>query len=86
MVLNRLQLNYVSIWVRLHSLPLEYQYPELAKQMGHLIGFAERVDWEDRIPKNIRLMRVCVRVRLDLWMSIIYSFMLRLDDGSRTWI
>ena len=36
--------------------PFEYQYLELAEQMGHLIGFVERVNWEDRISKNIRFM------------------------------
>ena len=84
LVLNKLHLNYVSIWVQLHGLPLKYQYPKLAEHMGHLIGFIEKVDWEDYIPRNIRSMRVCVY--LDLWMPIIYGFMLHLDDGSRTWI
>lgn len=50
LALNRLQLNYVSIWVQLHGLPLEYQYPKIAKRMGHMIGLFKRVDWEDRIP------------------------------------
>ena len=84
LVVNRLHLNYVSIWVQLHGLPLEYQYPKLAKQMGQLIGFIKGVDWEDRIPRNIRFMQVCVH--LDPWMPITYGFVLHLDDGSRTWI
>ncbi|KAL0005083.1 hypothetical protein SO802_012644 [Lithocarpus litseifolius] len=41
LVLERLQLNFVSLWVQLHELPLEYQYPELAKRMGQLIGIVE---------------------------------------------
>ena len=80
LVVNRLHLNYVSIWVQLHGLPLEYQYPKLAKQMGQLIGFIKGVDWEDHIPRNIRFMQVCVR--LDPWMPITYGFVLHLDDGS----
>ena len=52
--------------------------------MGHLIGYVEKVDWEDYIPRNIRFMQV--RVHLDPWMPIISRFILRLDDGSRTWI
>lgn len=75
LVLNRLQvLNYVSIGVQLYGLPIEYQYPELAEQMGQLIGFVERVDWEGHIPRNIRFMRV--HVRLDPWVPIISGFML----------
>ena len=84
LVVNSLHLNYVSIWVQLHGLPLEYQYPELAEQMVQLIGFVERVDCDDHIPRNIRFLQV--RVSLDPWMPLISGFILRLDDGSRTWI
>ena len=33
LVIGNLQLNFISIWVQLHGLPLEYQYPELAEKM-----------------------------------------------------
>lgn len=33
LVLDRLHLNFVSLWVQLHGLPLEYQYPELAERL-----------------------------------------------------
>lgn len=62
LVLGRLQLNFVSLWVQMHGLPLEYQYPELAKRMGQLIGIFKRVDLEDRLPRNIRFVRIRVRV------------------------
>ena len=83
-MMNRLHLNFVSIWVQIHVLPLEYQYPELAERMGHMIGAFEKIDWEDRLPQNIRFMRV--KVRLNLWMPVVSGFMLCLDDGTRTWI
>ena len=51
LVLNRLQLNFVSLWVQLHGLPLEYQHPELAKCMGKIMGIFVKADWEDQIPK-----------------------------------
>ena len=41
---NRLHLNYASIWVQLHGLPLEYQYLEIAERMGQMIGLFEKVD------------------------------------------
>lgn len=47
LVLNRLQLNFISLWVQLHGLPLEYQYSELANRMGKIMGIFEKVDWED---------------------------------------
>uniref|UniRef100_A0A2N9H6E1 CCHC-type domain-containing protein n=1 Tax=Fagus sylvatica TaxID=28930 RepID=A0A2N9H6E1_FAGSY len=84
LVLRGLQLNFVSLWVQLHGLPLEYQYPELAIQMGHMLGVYERIDWETHIPRNIRFMRI--KVRMNPWLPLIAGFMLRLDDGNRVWI
>ena len=84
LVIGNLQLNFISIWVQLHGLPLEYQYPELAEKMCQLMGIVERVDCEDKIPRNIRFMQV--KVKIDPWLPVIVGFMLRLDDGSRIWI
>ena len=84
LVIGNLQPNFISIWVQIHGLPLEYQYPKLAKRMGQLMGIVERVDWEDRIPRNVRFMRV--KVRIDPWVPMIAGFMLRLDDGARVWL
>ncbi|KAL0014776.1 hypothetical protein SO802_001845 [Lithocarpus litseifolius] len=44
LILNHLQLNFISVCVQFHGLPLEYQYPELAEKMGHMMGLHERVD------------------------------------------
>ena len=83
-MIENLQLNFISIWVQLHGLPLEYQYLELAEKICQLMGIVERVDCEDKIPRNIRFMRV--KVRIDPWLLVIARFMLRLDDGYRIWI
>ena len=82
--ISNLQVNYIAVWVQFHGLLVEYQYPELAERMGQCIGVFERLDWEDRLPRNIRLMRA--RVRIDSWLPVVTGFMLRLDDGSRVWI
>lgn len=84
LVLGRMQLNFVSLWVQLNGLPFEYHYPELMERMGQLMGIFERVDLEDRLPHNIKFMRI--RVRVDPWSPLMVGFMLRLDDGSRVWI
>lgn len=84
LVLGKLQLNYVSLCVQLHGLPLEYQYPELAEKMGQTMGIFERIDLDDRVPRNIGFMRI--RVRVDPWASLLTGFMLRLDDGAYAWI
>lgn len=84
LVMNKLHLNIVSIWVQLHGLPLEYQDPELAERMGQMIGAFEKIDWDERLPRNIRFMRI--KVRLNPWMPVVSGFVLRLDDGTRTCI
>ena len=52
--------------------------------MGQLIGIVERINWEDTIPRNIRFMRI--KVRVDPWLPVIASFMLRIDEGLSLWI
>ncbi|KAK9985047.1 hypothetical protein SO802_034572 [Lithocarpus litseifolius] len=51
---------------------------------NELMSIFQRVDLEDRLPRNIRFVRV--RVRVDPWYPLMAGFMLRLDDGSRVWI
>ena len=52
--------------------------------MGHMIGSFEKIVWEDCQRRNIRFMRI--KVRLNPWMPIVSGFMLRLDDGTETWV
>ena len=52
--------------------------------MGQLIGIVERINWEDTIPRNIRFMRI--KVRVDPWLPVIAGFMLRIDEGLSPWI
>nr|POE52773.1 hypothetical protein CFP56_60460 [Quercus suber] len=51
---------------------------------GSNYGHLGKMDWEDYIPRNIRFLRV--RVRVDPWMPSTAGFMLRLDDGTQTWV
>ena len=44
-----------------------------------MIGSFEKIDWEDRLPRNIR-----IKERLNPWMPVVSRFMLRLDDGTET--
>ncbi len=84
LVINGLQLNFVSLWIQLHGLPLEYQHPNLAVHMGHMLGMYERIDWTDSTPRNIRFMRI--RVHVDPWMPLVAGFLLRLENRDRIWI
>lgn len=84
LVIGKLQLNYISLWLQLHGLPLEYQYLELAEKMGQLISIFERVDLDYRVPRNITFMRK--RVRVDPWAPLLAGFMLKLNDGTSVWI
>uniref|UniRef100_A0A7N2MRR8 Zinc knuckle CX2CX4HX4C domain-containing protein n=1 Tax=Quercus lobata TaxID=97700 RepID=A0A7N2MRR8_QUELO len=78
------EVNFISVWVQFHGLPLEYQYPELAEKMGQLMGVFERLDWEDNMPRNIRFMRAGVHI--DPWLLVVSGFILRMDGGSKIWI
>ena len=44
LVMNKLHLNFVSILVQLHGLPLEYQYSELAERIDQMIWSFEKID------------------------------------------
>lgn len=48
------------------------------------MGIFEWVYREDLMPRNIRFMRI--RVRMDPWLPVVASFMLHLDDDSNVWI
>ena len=84
MILGRLQLNYISLWIQLHGLPLEYQCSEFAEKLGQIMGIFKRVDVEGRLQRNIRFM--CLQVGMDPWSPLLTGFMLKLDDGARVWI
>ena len=60
LVFNKLHIYFISIWVQFHVLPLEYQYLEMAERLGQIMGVLEKVDWEDRLPRNIRFLRAKV--------------------------
>ena len=82
--MDTLGLEKITIWVQLHGLPLEYQYPDFAMQLGQMTGLVDRADWEPDLHRNIRFMRV--RVQIDLWLPLFAGFMLNLDDGTKQWI
>lgn len=84
LVISNIHLNFISVWVQFHGLPLEYQYLELAKKMRQMMGLVEGVGWEDRLPRNIRFMRI--KIRINPWLPVVMGFLLRLDEGSRVWI
>uniref|UniRef100_A0A2N9F2D4 Uncharacterized protein n=1 Tax=Fagus sylvatica TaxID=28930 RepID=A0A2N9F2D4_FAGSY len=56
-VLDGLQINFVSLWIQLHGLPLEYHHPDLAIRMGHILGVYERIDWDENLPCNISFLQ-----------------------------
>ena len=56
LVFNKLHICFISIWVQFHVLPLEYQYLKMAERLGQIMGVLEKVDWENRLPRNIRFL------------------------------
>lgn len=63
----------------MHNLPLEYHDTNLAHFMGDLIGEYVSIDWQPTFPRNIRFLRL--QVRIDPWLPLVAGFILKHDDG-----
>ena len=52
--------------------------------MGDLIGEYVSMDWQPTFPRNIRFLRL--QVRIDPWLPLVAGFILKCDDGQYMWI
>ena len=68
----------------MHNLPLEYHDTNLAHFMGDMIGEYVSMDWQPTFPRNIRFLRL--QVRIDPWLPLVVGFILKCDDGQYMWI
>ncbi|KAF7802528.1 Pyruvate carboxyltransferase [Senna tora] len=84
MVISRTIISKVPLWVQFRGLPLEYQIPRVARQLGELVGGVLEVDWAPLIPRNIRFMRVRVLVQID--QPLLMATLLPLDTGDLFWV
>ncbi|OMP13551.1 hypothetical protein COLO4_01438 [Corchorus olitorius] len=76
--LRNVEIRHTHMWVQLWGMPLEYFQEEIARSLAAVIGPVERVDWDNR---NIRFIRV--RVLVDLTRPLIPSCSMVRDDGVR---
>ncbi|OMO77915.1 hypothetical protein COLO4_24956 [Corchorus olitorius] len=74
----------IALWLQIWDLPFEYQQPFVARRMALSAGEVLQIDWEDRMPRNIRFMRV--RISADLTVPLVPGYTLERDDGSSQWI
>ena len=79
LALNRVQLAFLTVWVQVHNLPLEYHDIELAHFLGDLIGEYVTKDWQPTFPLNIRFLRI--QVKINQWLPLVAGFILKCDDG-----
>ncbi|KAF7815029.1 reverse transcriptase [Senna tora] len=84
MVISKTIISEVPLWVQFRGLPLEYQIPRVARQLGELVGGVLEVDWAPLIPRNIRFMRVRVLVQID--QPLLMATLLPLDTGDLIWV
>lgn len=54
--LNDILIQSIPLWVQIWGMPLEYQSPTLAVNMGSMIGEVLQLDWEDRLPRNLAFL------------------------------
>lgn len=52
--------------------------------MGDLIGEYVSTDRQPTFPRNIRFLRL--QVRIDPWLPLVAGFILKCDDGQNIWI
>nr|POE90448.1 hypothetical protein CFP56_43122 [Quercus suber] len=76
------QLHFRCAYI--HNLPLEYHDIYLVHFIGNLMGDFVSIDWQPTFPRNIRFMRI--RVKIDPWLPLIAGFILKRDDRQYTWV
>ncbi|OMO58720.1 hypothetical protein COLO4_34406 [Corchorus olitorius] len=74
----------IALWLQIWDLPFEYQQPLVARRMALSAGEVLQIDWEHRMPRNIRFMRV--RISVDLTVPLVPGCTLERDDGSSQWV
>ena len=71
-------------WVQLRNLPLEYHTLDFAKYLGSIISLIEWIDWSASNPKNMRFLKLKIRVKPQS--PLFMGFMLKLDEDRYQWI
>ncbi|OMO68219.1 Zinc knuckle CX2CX4HX4C [Corchorus olitorius] len=74
----------MDIWLHLCGLSFEYQLPSIARRLARHAGEVLMVDWANRRPRNIRFMRV--RVRIDPWKPLVAGCILKRTNGFISWV
>ncbi|KAF7802375.1 ribonuclease H [Senna tora] len=82
--LSTLLVTEVAVWVQLWHLPLEYQTPLMAEKIGALMGEVREINWAPTFPRNIRFLRV--RIRIPTHTPLVMGVILRTDGGDHFWI
>ena len=75
-------LNF-PIWVQIWDLPLEYHTLHFVEYLGPIIGLVEWIDWPTNNPRNMRFLRLRVRIRPQS--PLFMGFMLKMEDGHYRW-
>ncbi|OMP14346.1 hypothetical protein COLO4_00030 [Corchorus olitorius] len=81
--LSEAKLETIDIWLQIHGLPFEYQLPTVARRLARHAGEVLMVDWANRRPRNIRFMRV--RMRIDPWKPLVAGCMRKRTNGAILW-
>ncbi|KAH7833120.1 hypothetical protein Vadar_003276 [Vaccinium darrowii] len=76
-------IGHTAVWVQLHNLLLECFCEDAGRRLGRLIGDVLEVDVHEGISRNIRFLRV--RVRIDLDQPIISGISLSRPRQADLW-
>ena len=59
LTLNEFHIISITVWIQLGGIPLEY----FVEYTGSIIGLVDCIDWPIANPRNLRFMRIRVRIR-----------------------
>lgn len=84
MVLTNYRIAEISVWIQLWGIPLEFQTPAVASALGSILGVCLSVDWSPEFPRNLRFMRIRVRIPIDS--PLLMGFVINTDDDQMIWV
>ena len=65
--------------MQIYDFPLQYHTLDFVKYLGSIIRPIEWIDWPTNNPRNMRFIRMGIRIRLQS--HLFMGFMLKLGDG-----
>lgn len=84
LVLTDYHIAEIPVWIQLWGIPLEFQTPAVGSALGSILGVCLEVDWSLEFPRNLRFIRIHVRIPIDS--PPLMGFMINIDVNQTIWV